>query len=144
MKSKLLHDDEQKTWLLVFDPGDEVKSTLESFARAHVLSNSYFRAIGAFQRATLAYWNWDSKQYEEIPIDEQVEVLGLNGDIALGADGSPKVHAHVTVGRFDGTTRGGHLMKGVVRPTLELYLVESPGDVLRRKDETTGLELMAL
>ena len=44
-------------------------------------------------------------------MSEQVEVLSLIGDVAL-KDGEPKVHAHVVVGRSDGSTRGGHLMDG--------------------------------
>jgi hypothetical protein len=46
-----------------------------------------------------------------------VELLSLIGDIAEDG-GEPKVHAHVIVGRSDGTAHGGHLQKAVVRPTL--------------------------
>jgi predicted DNA-binding protein with PD1-like motif len=38
------------------------------------------------------------KDYTRIPIEEQVEVLALVGDIALN-DGEPKLHTHVVVSK---------------------------------------------
>ena len=69
-----------------------------------------------------------TKRYQDIPVNEQVEVLMLAGDIAWKEDGEPVIHAHVVVGRQDGSTRGGHLKKAIVRPTLELVLEEFEDD----------------
>ena len=109
MRAKLLQVQGEKTWALAFDKGDEVIGGLTAFARENGLDSSHFTAIGAFERATLAYFNRTRKEYQELPIEEQVEVLSLVGDIALKGT-EPQVHAHVVVGRSDGTTRGGHLM----------------------------------
>ena len=72
---------------------------------------------------------------------EQVEVLTLTGDIA-SADGAPKVHAHVVLGRRDGQTIGGHLIEAHVRPTLEIALTVSPAALVRRRDRESGLDLI--
>jgi len=70
-------------------------------------------------------------------------VVSLIGDIALDK-GNPKVHAHVVVGKRNGTAMGGHLLEAHVRPTLELVLQDS-GEVLRRKfDPESGLALIDL
>jgi predicted DNA-binding protein with PD1-like motif len=58
------------------------------------------------------------------------------------ADGEPKIHAHVVVGRRDGTALGGHLLDARVRPTLEVVLVETPATLRRTIDKTTGLPLL--
>ena len=50
-------------------------------------SAAHFTAIGAFQEATLGYFERDRKAYKKIPIKEQVEVLSLIGDVALIAHG---------------------------------------------------------
>jgi predicted DNA-binding protein with PD1-like motif len=125
MKTKLLQDQGEKTWALIFEPGDEVIAMLTEFAKAQRLDSSHLTAIGAFERATLGYFDRHKHEYKKIPIDEQVEVLSLIGDIAL-EKGEPKVHAHVVVGRSDGTTRGGHIMEAHVWPTLEVVLSETP------------------
>jgi predicted DNA-binding protein with PD1-like motif len=143
MKSKLIHESEgQRTFALIFTLGDEAMAGLKSFAREQRLSAAQFTAIGAFERATLAYFDWEAKEYRHIPINEQAEVLTLAGDVSEKPDGSPEVHAHVVIGRRDGTTRGGHLMKGHVRPTLEVILTESPAHLRRRHDERSGLSLI--
>ena len=143
MRAKQIHEERgQKTFALVFDPGDEFMSELMSFAEDNVLTAASLTAIGAFGSATLGYFDMEKKEYEEIPVDEQVEVLSLIGDIAPKEDGEPQVHAHVVVGRADGTTRGGHLIEAHVRTTLEVIITESPEHLQRRTDEETGLALI--
>ncbi len=92
---------------------------------------------------TLGYFDWETKEYQKIPVREQVEVLSLIGDVAL-KDGEPKVHAHVVVGRSDGSTRGGHLLEAHVRPTLEVILTESPAHLRKQIDEESGLALIRI
>jgi uncharacterized protein len=142
MRVKLLQDQPGKTFAAIFDTGDEVKEGLLALAREKRLAGSQFTAIGAFSDVVLGYFDWQSKQYKKIPVREQVEVLSLIGDIALKENGDPEAHAHVVVGRADGSTMGGHLMEAHVRPTLEVILVESPRHLLRKHDPETGLALI--
>ncbi len=142
MRAKLLNEQPEKTYALVFDTGDEVMKTLQSFAREHGLAGSHFTAIGAFREATLGYFDWQKKDYLRIAVREQVEVLSLVGDIARDEHDQPKLHAHVVVGKRDGTAHGGHLLEAIVRPTLEVILVESPKQLQRRHDPETGLALI--
>ncbi|MCA1716034.1 MAG: DNA-binding protein [Actinobacteria bacterium] len=143
MKAKLIHERGEKTFALVFDPGDEVMEELTNFAKENGLNAARFTAIGALSGATLGYFDMEKKEYEEIPIEEQVEVLSLVGDVALH-EGEPKLHVHAVVGKSDGTTRGGHLLEARVQPTLEVVLVESPEHLRRETDEETGLPLLAV
>jgi len=92
----------------------------------------------------LGYFDIEKKEYEKILVEEQVEVLSLVGTIAPKDDGEPQVHAHVVLGRSDGTMKGGHLLEAHVRPTLEVILTESPEHLRRRTDEETGLPLIDL
>ncbi|MGH3093210.1 MAG: PPC domain-containing DNA-binding protein [Gaiellaceae bacterium] len=138
----MLTRDEETTHVLVFETDDEVVSTLEAFARERDIVAARFTAIGAFRELTLGYFDWERKAYEEIPLAEQVEVLTLAGDIALKG-GEPSVHAHVVVGKRDGSAHGGHLLEARVRPTLELALVESPAHLRKEHDPETGLALIA-
>jgi predicted DNA-binding protein with PD1-like motif len=145
MKSKLLErPDGQRTFALVFDPGEEVTAGLLTFAREQRLRGSHLTAIGALQDVVLGYWDWNTKEYRRIPLREQVEVVSLVGNIAMGPDGTPKVHAHIVISKSDGTAHGGHLLEAHVRPTLEAIVVESPEHLQRRIDPETGLALLKL
>ncbi|MBU1357155.1 MAG: DNA-binding protein [Gammaproteobacteria bacterium] len=141
MKFKVINDGPEKTIALIFDKGDEVLSTLERFAKEQRLAASRFSAIGALEGAVLGYFDWERKEYDRIPVPEQVEVLSMNGDVAFDG-GEPKVHAHMVLGRRDGSTVGGHLLEATVRPTLEVLLVESPGYLRKKCDPETGLALI--
>ena len=143
METKLLSALENRTYAVVMDKGDEFMENMLRFATEQKLGGSHFTAIGAFSKSTLGYFDRNTKEYLRIPVDEQVEVLSLVGDIALD-DGKPKIHAHVVVGRRDGTTRGGHILEAYVWPTLEVIVVESPRHMQRKTDPATGLALIDL
>jgi uncharacterized protein len=121
MKTKQLAQKDAALHALIFETGDEVISGLEEFARREEIRAARFTAIGAFQSATLAYFDWETKDYVEIPVREQAEVIVLTGDIAW-KDDAPVAHVHAVLGRRDGSTVGGHLCDAIVRPTLELIL----------------------
>jgi predicted DNA-binding protein with PD1-like motif len=143
MKSKLLQPSGPKNFALVFDSGDEAMAGLLSFAKEHNVTGAHFTGLGAFSEVVLGYYDWEKKEYLKIPIDEQVEVVSLIGDVALEKD-QPKIHAHVVVGKRNGSTAGGHLLEGDVRPTLEIVLTESPAHLRREFDPASGLALIRL
>ena len=143
MRSKLLQRDGGASYALVFETGDEVMAGLTAFANDEKLEASDFTALGAFSRALLGFFDVERKEYQEIPIEQQVEVLTLVGNVTLDK-GEPKVHAHVVLGLADGATRGGHLLEARVRPTLELILTESPKQLRRQFDPEAGLALIRL
>lgn len=139
---ELSHGEHGRTVVLVFVSGDEVMETLSGWCREQHVDGARFTAIGAFRDLTLGWFDWEAKTYREIPLEEQVEVLSLAGDVAL-EDDQPAVHAHVVVGRSDGSARGGHLLRAHVRPTLELVLDEVPAHLRKRHDPESGLALIA-
>ena len=137
MKAKALLASDETSFALVFEKGDEVMRELTAFAASRRLSAAHFTAIGALSDATLGYFD----RAKKISIREQVEVLSLVGDIALeGSD--PKVHAHIVLGKSDGTAHGGHLIVGHVWPVLEMVLTAPPAHLRRKSDPETGLALL--
>jgi predicted DNA-binding protein with PD1-like motif len=144
MKTRLLSNAAGvRTFAVVFDSGDDVMQGLQTFSTQEDLTAASFTAIGAFRRVTLGYFDMRRLDYSRIDLDEQVEVLTLAGNVARSGN-DPKVHAHVVVGRSDGSAYGGHLIEAIVRPTLEVVVVESPAHLHRRTDAATGLALIDL
>ncbi len=145
MRTKLLHQvDGKRTFAVVMQSGDEAMACLQEFASSHAIGGAQVTAIGAFSGAELAFFDWDTKTYHPIAVDEQVEVASLIGDIAHGPDAKPSIHLHAVLGRQDGTTRAGHLNKGNVRPTLEVIVTETPTHLCKKKDPESGLALIDL
>jgi predicted DNA-binding protein with PD1-like motif len=143
MQAKRLHSGAgQRTFALVMDKGDEAMEQVREFAEREGLSGAQIAGIGAFEEAVLRYFDWEAKEYRDIPVCEQVEVASLIGDIGRDAQGKPAVHIHLVLGRRDGSALAGHLKTGRVRPTLELIVTESPAHLCRREDAETGLNLI--
>jgi predicted DNA-binding protein with PD1-like motif len=141
MRWKLLNEGPEAAYAIVLASGDEAMACLGSWVRKHRIDAGSLTAIGAFERAVLGYFDWSTKDYKRIPVGEQVEVLSLIGDVAV-SDGKPALHLHVVLGKSDGTTVGGHLLEGHVRPTLEVTLIQPPSYLRKKKDTETGLALI--
>ncbi len=142
MKSKLINES-PKTFVLIFETGDEVMEGLKSFAESYSITAASFKAIGAFSKAELGFYDMQRKEYEPIRIDEQVEVLSIIGDVSL-LETKRIIHAHAVVGKRDGSAHGGHLLKAWVRPTLEVILIESPAYLDREMNNEVGIPLIKL
>lgn len=144
MNSKLLSDYGVRTYALVFDKGDEVFAQLLEFANGEKLFAAHFNALGALSDVTFGWFDPQSKEYKRFEIAEGVEVMSFVGNLTTTADGEPRLHAHVVIGRSDGTAHGGHFFQGHVWPTLEMILVATPESIIRRIDEECGLPLIDL
>jgi predicted DNA-binding protein with PD1-like motif len=145
MQSKLVWSDAgERTFVLVLASGEEAFAAITAFAADAALTGASLTAVGAFERATVGWFDLKKKSYRPIEVDQQCEALSLIGDIAAGDDGRPSLHIHAVVGLSDGTTRGGHLLKATVRPTLEITIVESPVHLRRTKRPDLGIALIDL
>ncbi|HEX5060934.1 MAG TPA: PPC domain-containing DNA-binding protein [Kofleriaceae bacterium] len=131
----------QRTFAFVLEPDEDPIAALSERAQAYALASCQITAVGAFSRVTLGYFDREQKKYLPIPIEEQVEVLSLIGDVAH-LDGKRVVHVHCVVGLRDGTTRGGHLLAARVWPTLEVIVNEWPRFLQKRFDPNLGLALI--
>lgn len=146
MDFKLLHEDKGlRTYALVYREGDEMLEGLKSFIAEEGVQGASFTAIGALKKATLGYFDTDANSYRKIFMEEQVEVLSLVGNVAMDAEkDQPRIHAHMVIGREDGSAHGGHVFEAHVRPTLEVVLVETPSHLRRYSDPKTGLALISI
>lgn len=143
MKYKLLNDEKEKTYAIILESGEEATEQLLAFAKEKKLAASQFTAIGAFSKTITGFFDFSIKDYKKTHFNQQMEVLSLTGDITL-FKAEYKVHAHIVLAKEDGTAYGGHLIKGIVHPTLEIILVESPVYLQREMDEKSGIPLIKI
>jgi predicted DNA-binding protein with PD1-like motif len=143
MKSQLVSDTaDAQVHVVILDSGEEAFAALTRFANDAKLTAASLSAIGAFEKATVGWFDFASKSYKKIEVAEQCEVLSAIGDVAVGDDGKASLHVHIVLGLSDGSTRGGHLLTGTVRPTLEVILTEVPSKLRRKKRADLGIALI--
>jgi uncharacterized protein len=142
MQVQLLRRGERtKEYAVIFGEGDEAFSGLLAFAQKYRVTSAHFTAIGGLSSATLAWYDPQRKMFKKIPIDGQVEVASMIGEIAL-YQGKPVVHSHMVVATSDGSTRAGHVLAAFVSPTLEVMITVDPIAMQKRLDPENGLTLI--
>ena len=120
--------------------GDLLVSIKEAFQKSST-KMGFFVAIGAVQYAKMAFYNQEDHKYHEFSVDEPAEILNCTGNVSE-LDGETFVHAHITLGLKDGTTKGGHLVEGTKIFACELFAIPLDGEQLKRSfDDVTGLKL---
>ncbi len=142
MKSKVVVEGDKRTFVLILDSAEEAFQAITKFADQQNITGASVTAIGAFARAKVGWFDIDAKRYKPISVGEQCEVLSLAGDVAQGDDGKASLHLHAVLGLSDGSVRGGHLLEGLVRPTLEVTIVETAAHLHRKKHPELGIALI--
>jgi hypothetical protein len=142
--AKMAGDAGAETRVVILDSGEEAFAALTKFAIDAGITAASLTAIGAFENATIGWFDFEKRTYRKIEVGQQCEVLSAIGDVAVGDDGKASLHIHVVLGLSDGTTRGGHLLAGKVRPTLEVVLIDTPAKLRRKKRADIGIALIDL
>lgn len=123
--------------------GDEVIASMRELARIEAIPSAFITGLGAVNDITLAFYDTVTRSYVETRLAEELEVVSMTGNIAwLGED--PVVHLHGVVSRRDGSTAGGHIMRGIVSVTLEVMLLVHAVTIERRHVPAVGLNLLDL
>ncbi len=131
------------TYIIRLDPGDKIVESLKALAERDRIGFGYFIGLGAVREAEIGHFDPATARYSGLKIEEPCEIASLHGNLTL-KDGRPFVHAHIALGDKSFNVRGGHLKEAVVSATAELVLTTFQEDIGRRKDETTGLEVLDL
>lgn len=131
----------QNHYLLRFDCGEEVLSSLKNFCSENGIAAGSFQAIGAVGEVTISYYELDTKVYHDQNLLEDLEIVSVLGNISILGD-AVVVHAHGSFSNAAMQLKGGHIKKMVVSATCELTLVKFEGKIERKFDEKTGLNLM--
>lgn len=143
MKNQLVSDDPGgRIHVVILESGEEAFAALTRFANEARMTAASVTAIGAFEKAVVGWFDFATKTYKKIEVNEQCEVLSALGDVAVGDDGKASLHVHIVLGLSDGSTRGGYLLSGTVRPTLEVVLTEVPARLRRKKRADIGIALI--
>jgi predicted DNA-binding protein with PD1-like motif len=125
-----------------FQTGDDVLESLDVLIRSNNVLAGSFTAVGAVERAVVGFFVGQGR-YAEVKLEGPLEILSCIGNVSV-KDGSPFVHAHVTLADGKGRAYGGHVMPGcIVGATFEISLLEYEDVELARKlDSRTKLYLL--
>jgi predicted DNA-binding protein with PD1-like motif len=130
-------------WILRLMRGEEIIASLSAWARATGLEGGQISGLGAMRDATLGYYDESSRDYLRRDHPGPVEILSLSGGIAR-LEGKPYIHLHAVVSDREGRAFGGHLFRGTVTATGEIYVLPSRLLLQRAKDPVEPFSLLDL
>jgi predicted DNA-binding protein with PD1-like motif len=128
--------------VLVLKRGEELMESLDTFTHKTGLASAWLSGVGGAAKATIGFYDIETKTYQWKEHDEPLEIISLTGNLAI-VDGQPFWHIH---GVFSGSNLqaiGGHVRSLIISLTGELHITPLAVPLQRTFDETTGLKLIA-
>ena len=132
---------EENEYLLRFDTGEELISTLKGFLEREKVFGAVFFGLGAAKEIEFSFFDPKKKKYFTKKKKGQFEIANLIGNVAT-FENKILIHAHITFGDKNGKTFCGHLNSLIVCPALELYLKKFKKKIGRKFSLETGLKLL--
>ena len=138
MEYRLFND----TYVIRLDRGEEVMTVLTDFCQREGIKLGSITAIGAADRAILCLYDVTEKAYSKKAFNEPLEITSLMGTVSC-KQGKTHLHLHATVSDRNMQAFGGHVNALVIGGTCEIFLRTLPGQVTRRLEEETGLNVLS-
>ena len=132
-----------KDYLINIDKDEKVVETLTRFCKENGIKNAKLSGIGAVKKTEIGAYDLPKKEYIKREYSEILELLSLEGNVAL-KDGQPFIHAHVVLSDHNMQTLGGHLFETTVGVAGEFFLTHFDGNAYRELKPDIGLACMCL
>jgi predicted DNA-binding protein with PD1-like motif len=136
---KIIHQ-QTNQFVLKLDRGEELIETLKKFCQDEKISAAFFVGLGASSYLKVAWYNLETKQYEEKEFNETLEIAGMTGNVAM-LDDKMIVHVHGSFSDKTLSAFAGHITKLVIGGAGEIKLDKFETTFKRQFDPETGLNL---
>lgn len=131
------------SFVLILERGEELIESLNNFAKAEQLTSGWLASgVGGANQATLAFYDFEAKQYNYRDFEQGLEILSLQGNLSW-VDDEPFWHVHAVLSGEDFKSIGGHVKSMTISLTGEILITKLDTHLTRLYDKTTGLKLLA-
>ena len=130
------------TLVLRIDRGEEICEQLKIAAEKEGIRLAEISALGAVNDFTVGVFKTAEKKYYANHFTGDHEIVSLTGTIST-MNGEYYAHLHMSAGDDKGAVFGGHLNRAVISATCEMVITVIDGQVDRKKDEVTGINLFS-
>jgi len=143
MVNKQNHQHENKTMILKIDKGNKIVENIVKFCEDNNIAGAWVSGLGAVSKATVALYELETKKYYKKDLKGPFEIANLVGNI--GKVGNEiRAHLHIILTNKEMKAFGGHLDEAVVAATCEIKLEILEADIIRKRDDKIGLDLINL
>lgn len=129
-------------YLVRLEKGEDIVQSLLSLAKSENIRLARINGLGAVSYAEIGLYKLDEKKYYSNTYEGDFEIASLHGNLST-MDGEEYIHLHIIVADGDQRCFGGHLNKGIISATGEIFVDVLDGEVDRFKGEN-GINLLDL
>ncbi|HEX3039155.1 MAG TPA: PPC domain-containing DNA-binding protein [Caproiciproducens sp.] len=122
------------------DRGEEILASVKEICKKENIKLASISAIGAVDHAAVGLYMVEEREYLPNTFDGEMEMTSLNGNVTT-KDGEVHLHMHANFADGKGNAFGGHLNEAVISGTCEMFIEKIDGEITRRIDEVTGLNI---
>lgn len=131
----------KNTYIGRLDHDADLLEEVNNFCNENNITCGYVTIIGALKKATMGFYNQETRKYKSFSIDQEVEIVSCYGNISIKDDKS-FAHIHLVVSDDIGNCIAGHTMPGCIVFAGEIFIYEmDSNELVRQFDEVTGLPL---
>ena len=123
------------TYAVRIDLNEEIVQSLKALCEKEDIRLAQVDAIGAANRAVIGVYDIGKQAYHKEELTGFMEITSLSGSVTR-MNGEAYLHLH--------GWHGGHVIEMTVGATCEMFVRTLPGEVSRARDQTLGINLMAL
>ena len=139
-----------RMYAVKLEEGEEVLETLKELLESQGVDAALIMGIGGLSEAVIGFYSPEERKYKVAEVKPRegmvIEVASIEGN-AVNTEKGVHVHLHTVLSIDPERTIAGHLVKGVVRPHMEVFVIEAlgrPGGVLEvfehRRNLNVGYE----
>ena len=102
------------------DKGERLHDTIRSLSDNGISTAALTSGIGRVRETEIGFLDSDGI-YQKMKIEEPMELLSMQGNLAPGPDG-PFTHIYIVASDANHVVRGGHLFEATVEVTAEIHM----------------------
>ena len=127
--------------IVILEKGEEIISSLTEACKKNNIRSGFLTGIGAGEHFEIGYYDVTSKNYIRRSIPGEYEITSMTGSISV-KDGEILPHVHINLADSSFHLFGGHLFKGTITGTCEIYIKKGKGKLIRKLNKNSNLSLI--
>jgi len=128
-------------YIVRLETGERIIETLTALCIREGIRAASISGLGTCGEAELGYLDWETKAHRLKKFEGHFEIASLLGNVSV-FEGTPLVHLHITLADAECRAFSGHLHEAEIKATGEIIITPLAGELRRRKDPSTGLNLI--
>ncbi len=132
---------DKENLIVILEKGEEIISSLTSVCEKYDIKAGFIMGIGAGKNFEIGYYDINTREYIKRELPGEYEIISMLGTVSV-KENKHVLHVHIGLADHSFHEYGGHLFKGEITGTGEIYIFRGEGTLIRRFHKESNLSLI--